>query len=63
MIGKEYWENLSLPEFLKALVVCQNRYKEGKPCEECSHYKKGRCDGVRDIKENADIFYDTPDKV
>ena len=57
---QKYFSSLSLPDLLHITVGCQKRFEEGKPCEECSIYKKGNCDGKRVLsKEEEDkIFFE-----
>ena len=42
---QEYWNSLSLEELLRAMRGCQERYKENKPCTECTYFIRGKCNG------------------
>ena len=60
---QEYWNSLSLEELLGAMRVCQKRYKENKPCTECTYFIRGKCNGQRDFspynnKEQMELIED-----
>lgn len=59
---QEYWNSLSLEELLGAMRGCQKRYKENKPCTECTYFIRGKCNGQRDFspydKEQMELIED-----
>ena len=50
----DYFSSLSAPDLLRVTLGCQKRYEEGKSCEDCHIYKKGHCDGKRDLNREAE---------
>lgn len=60
---QEFWNSLSLEELMRVMRGCQDRYKENKPCNECTYFKRDKCNGKRDFspynnKEQMELIED-----
>ena len=48
MENKNSFNTFNISDLLRAIRNCQKLYENGITCYECTHYKRGICDGKRE---------------